>query len=95
VDHYAAAYRRSDRALEIIFLNEEVERSLECVSRELNIVYESISYSLLSGSAVGAGLENKLAEKVKKIVPKMCMSGDCVDARTLLDATSLGERDFF
>lgn len=56
--------------------------------KKLNIVYGFIFYSLSAYSAVGAGPENKLAEEVRKIVPKAYMIGDCVDAR--FEATNEG-----
>jgi 2-enoate reductase len=40
--------------------------------------------------AVGAESENKLAKEIKKIVRNVYMIGDCVQVRTVLDATNEG-----
>ncbi|MFC1532238.1 FAD-dependent oxidoreductase [Thermodesulfobacteriota bacterium] len=40
--------------------------------------------------AVGAEPENRLAEEIKKIIPKVYMIGDCVEVRKVIDATNEG-----
>jgi NADH dehydrogenase FAD-containing subunit len=40
--------------------------------------------------AVGADPDNKLAEEIRNMVPKLYRIGDCVEVRTILDATNEG-----
>jgi 2,4-dienoyl-CoA reductase-like NADH-dependent reductase (Old Yellow Enzyme family)/thioredoxin reductase len=40
--------------------------------------------------AVGAEPDNKLAEEIRNMVPKLYRIGDCVEVRTILDATNEG-----
>ncbi len=40
--------------------------------------------------AVGAEPENRLAEEIRNIAPEVYMIGDCVDARSVLEATNEG-----